>query len=107
MKGIKRTDNAGVIDAWRHHKRARNGRGSLSTVTGVATKATYLYSYNLLIGVNINGTCFLKDCTAPADEFHSLTTSCHVNKAKPFADVVMHPLVWEATPELKDREVPF
>ena len=111
MKGIKRTDNWGVIDAWRHHKRARNSRGSLSTSTVPQQyplpRTTYLYSYGLLIGVNIKGTCFLKDCTAPAGDFHSVTTSCHVNKAKALADVVMHPLVWEATPELKDREIPF
>jgi hypothetical protein len=46
------------------------------------------------------------DFTAPGGEFHSMTTSCHVNGAKVGASLVMHPRVWAAS-AFRNSEVPF
>jgi len=48
--------------------------------------------------------CVVADLTAPAGQFHSMTTSCHVNLAKRVASLVMHPRVWE-TCSFKDAEL--
>ena len=47
------------------------------------------------------------DYTAPAGGFKSVTTSCHVGRAKRVPGVtVMHPLVWVDSP-LSNEEIPF
>jgi len=86
--------NDSVLRAWRDGLKARNGRDTLRT------DGKHLWSYRLLIGIRKGGVCFLKDATAPCGEFHSVTTSCHVGKAKRYADVVFHPKVWDVTPEI-------
>jgi hypothetical protein len=56
-----------------------------------------LWSYSLKIGQRTAaGVCVVADFMAP--HFRSQTTSCHVSRAKRYADVVMHPLVWEQSP---------
>lgn len=58
-----------------------------------------LWSYSLKIGQRTDGgVCVVADFTAPAQQFRSMTTSSHVNRAKGYADMVMHPLVWEQSP---------
>jgi hypothetical protein len=89
---VSKNDN--VLRAWRDGLKARNSRNTLRT------DGKYLWSYRLLIGIRKNGVCFLKDATAPCGEFHSITTSCHVGKARKYADVVFHPKVWDVTPEI-------
>ena len=88
------TKNDNVLRAWRDGLKARNKRDTLRT------DGHYLWSYRVLIGVRKNGVCFLKVATAPAGEFYSNTTSCHVGKARKYADVVFHPKVWAVTPEI-------
>jgi hypothetical protein len=101
---IKRTDNSGVIKAWKAGEPAKNGRGSLHT------DGSALYSYDLHIGQRTAaGVCVLADYTAPAKGYHSQTTSCHVNLAKyPTVGgsvVIMNPKVWAHSP-LSERR-PF
>ena len=56
-----------------------------------------LWSYNLKIGQRTPaGVCVVADFMAP--HFRSQTTSCHVSRAKRYADMVMNPLVWEQSP---------
>ena len=56
-----------------------------------------LWSYNLKIGQRTPaGVCVVADYMAPY--FQSQTTSCHVSRAKGYADMVMNPLVWETSP---------
>jgi hypothetical protein len=86
--------NDDVLRAWRDGLKAQNGRNTLRT------DGHYLWSYRVLIGVRKSGVCFLKDATAATGEFYSNTTSCHVGKARKYADVVFHPKVWAVTPEI-------
>ncbi len=104
-----RMKNNSVIEAWKNGQDpATNHRRSLYVLADRhRTNSLWLYSYNEIIGVNINGTCFVKDLTAKTGHFHSVTTSGHVNKAKSVANIVMHPKVWKATPELYGQELPF
>jgi hypothetical protein len=67
--------NRNVIKAWMNGEKAINGRKSLHT-DGIR-----LYSYRLLIGVNVKGTCYLGDYTA-GGEFRSMTTSTHIGRAR-------------------------
>lgn len=67
--------NSSVIKAWRDGEKAVNGRKSLHT-DGIR-----LYSYRLVIGINVNGTCYLGDYTA-GGEFRSMTTSMHIGRAR-------------------------
>ena len=97
MEGDKDTmisTNDNVLRAWRDGLKARNSKSTLRT------DGRYLWSYRLLIGIRKGGKTFLRDATAPCGEFHSITTSCHVGKARQYADVVFHPKVWDATPEI-------
>tara|TARA_R110002051_G_scaffold244967_2_gene304774 strand:- start:20 stop:388 length:369 start_codon:yes stop_codon:yes gene_type:complete len=89
---IAKNDN--VLRAWRDGLKARNNKHTLRT------DGKHLWSYRLLIGIRKGGVCFLKDATAPCGEFHSVTTSCHVGKARKYADIVFHPKVWAVTPEI-------
>ena len=97
-----RTDNAGVIEAWQGGLSARNHKRTLTSVSYPNGRAE-LFSYNLKIGERTPAGVFvIADFTAPADGFHSMTTSCHVNLAKVHAcregAIVMHPKVWECSP---------
>lgn len=101
MKSI--LNNKQVIEAWQHGVRASNHRGTLQCYSDGS-----LYSYNLHIGQRTaSGVCIVGDYTAPAGGFKSVTTSCHVGRAKRVPGVtVMHPLVWTDSP-LSNEEIPF
>ena len=89
-----------VIALWTEGREARNHKNTLKAIDGD------LYSYNVKIGRRTEGgQCVVVDYTA-SGRFLSQTTSCHVGQAKRHADMVMHPLVWEASP-LSKEEVPF
>ena len=98
-----RGTNQTVIQEWSEGRSARNHKGTLTT------NGIYLYSYTVVIGIRLeSGVTIVKDCTAPAGMFHSMTTSQHVGAAKRVANTVMHPRVWEATPELHEfSDVPL
>jgi len=58
-----------------------------------------LWSYNLKIGQRTDaGVCVVADYMAGSGGFRSQTTSCHVSRAKGYADMVMNPLVWAQSP---------
>ena len=95
-----RLNNDGVIKAWQNGLSARNHRHSLTSVSYPNGRAE-LFSYNLKIGERTPaGVMVIADFTAPANGFHSMTTSCHVNLAKYQTGnpVIMNPLVWECSP---------
>ena len=81
--------NHKIVTAWKNGEKAINGRKSLST-DGVR-----LYSYRLLVGVNVGGTCFVGDYTSPGGSFRSQTTSQHVGRAKRASEHVFHPAIFE------------
>jgi|TARA_R110002110_G_scaffold261608_1_gene477447 hypothetical protein len=95
--------NSKVIEAWQRGERAANHRGTLKCYSDGT-----LYSYGLHIGRRTpSGVCIVGDYTAPAGGFRSVTTSCHVGRAKGIPGVnVMHPLVWVDSP-LSNEEIPF
>jgi hypothetical protein len=100
-----RLNNDGVIRAWQHGLSARNGRRSLRSVSYPNGRAE-LFSYNLKIGERTKaGAVVIGDFTAPANGFHSMTTSKHVNLAKREVDgpMIMHPRVWRHSPMGEDR----
>ena len=102
-----RLNNAGVIKAWQNGLSARNHKYTLTSVSHFNGRAE-LFSYNLKIGERTPaGVMVIADFTAPANGFHSMTTSCHVNLAKYQTGnpVIMNPLVWECSP-LSERK-PF
>ncbi len=109
MYGLEgpRLNNDGVIKAWTNGLSARNGRRSLRSVS-YPNGSAELFSYGLKIGERTkSGAMVIGDFTAPADGFHSMTTSCHVNLAKALAcregAIIMHPKVWECSPMSEDR----
>lgn len=98
-----RGTNQTVIEEWSEGRSARNHKGTLTT------NGLYLYSYTVVIGIRLeSGVTVVNDCTAPTGRFYSMTTSQHVSAAKRVANTIMHPRVWDATPELHAlSEVPF
>tara|TARA_Y100000592_G_scaffold7967_1_gene11199 strand:- start:1164 stop:1496 length:333 start_codon:yes stop_codon:yes gene_type:complete len=97
-----RLNNDGVITKWMNGVSARNHRLSLKSVS-YPNGSAELFSYNLKIGERTaSGAMIIADFTAPADGFHSMTTSCHVNLTKVHAcregAIIMHPKVWECSP---------
>ncbi len=93
--------NDNVISLWAEGREARNHKNTLKAIDGD------LFSYNLKIGHRTEGgQCVVADFTAGGGSYHSQTTSCHVGRAKRYADMVMHPMVWATSP-LSKEEVPF
>ena len=84
---MKKTNNNNVVEAWSNGRKAQSHNGNLRT-DGIK-----LYSYGLLIGINKGGNSIAFDYTAPAGHCYSVTTSCHVGRAKRYADEVMNPKV--------------
>lgn len=83
-----RTTNPEVPKFWSRGQAARSGNGQFST------NGESLFSYHKLIGRTLkDGTKVLLDYTAPAGWSVSQTTSTHVNRAKPHADLVINPSV--------------
>lgn len=94
--------NRNVISAWTNGKKASNARKSLST------DGKWLYSYKVAIGYRTsNGILVLGNYTSPGGSFQSVTTSCHVSKARRVVskDLVWHPLVFEASKDAFAQDV--
>jgi hypothetical protein len=99
-----RIRNNKVVKMWQEGKAARNHKFTLMSLA-LDDGTAELYSYHKKIGHRTaSGVCVVADLTAPAGQFHSMTTSCHVNLAKRVANLVMHPRVWE-TCSFKDAEL--
>ena len=87
---MSRMKNKLVIDSWTRGVAASSHNGALRT------DGVNLYSYNLRIGYRAKtGATILADYTSPGGQFYSVTTSCHVGKARGIACHVMHPAVFE------------
>jgi hypothetical protein len=95
--------NNEVIEAWQRGERAANHRGTLQCYSDGS-----LYSYSLHIGQRTPaGVCIVGDYTASGGGFRSVTTSCHVGRAKRVQGAcVMHTLVWAGSP-LRNEEIGF
>jgi|10_taG_2_1085330.scaffolds.fasta_scaffold76895_1 hypothetical protein len=102
LKKITST-NQEVIQMWIDGRPAVNHRGTLE-----ARPSGELYSYHLKIGQRVNGTAIVADYTARSGNFHSQTTSCHVNLAARFVHkgCLWHPDVWTFSP-LGQEVIPF
>ena len=95
---MSRMRNELVIDAWTRGFAADSHNGALRT------DGVNLYSYNLRIGYRSrSGSTILGDYTSPGGQFYSVTTSCHVGKARGYADHIMHPTVFQNS-EFKNED---
>ena len=84
-----RCANEQVLEKW------KNGEAAQSHTGALRTNGTSLFSYELKIGHRSrSGVTILGDFTSPGGSFHSMTTSCHVGKARQIADHIMHPVVF-------------
>ena len=98
--------NEAVIESWVAGKKSSNHKRTLMSMPR-PDGCVELFSYNLKIGHRTRaGVCVVGDFTAPTGSFHSVTTSCHVNKAKRVAAMVMHPKVWDVSP-VSDLDLRF
>jgi len=89
---MPRHRNCNVVRLWAAGQHSTNHKKTLQ-----ACKDGSLWSYNLKIGQRTPaGVCVVADFMAP--HFRSQTTSCHVSRAKRYADMVMNPLVWAHSP---------
>ena len=87
---MSRMKNELVINSWTRGVAASSHNGALRT------DGVNLYSYNLRIGYRAQtGATILGDYTSPGGQFYSVTTSCHVGKARGVVCHVMHPAVFE------------
>ena len=81
--------NSQVIQAFSQGKKARSWNENLRT------DGTTLWSYNKKIAHRTSGgVIVVGDFTAPGGQFHSVTTSGHVNRAKGVAHHVFHPRIF-------------
>ena len=95
---MTRLRNELVLGKWKDGESAASHNGALHT------DGRDLFSYNVRIGYRSHsGACVLGDFTAPGGNFQSMTTSCHVGKARSFADHIMHPTVFKNS-EFKNDE---
>ena len=95
---MNRFRNDIVLEKWKKGEPANSHTGSLHT------NGTSLFSYQMKIGHRAkSGTCVLGDFTSPGGSFQSMTTSCHVGKARGIADHIMHPVVFQKS-EFKNNE---
>ncbi len=87
---MTRLMNELVLQKWKDGEEASSHNGALHT------NGTSLFSYNLKIGHRSqSGVTIIGDFTSPGGNFRSMTTSCHVGKARGIADHVMHPAVFK------------
>ena len=87
---MTRLRNELVLEKWKDGEIAASHNGALST------DGTNLFSYKLKIGHRSrSGVTIVGDFTSPGGSFRSMTTSCHVGKARGIADHVMHPAVFK------------
>ena len=93
-----RLRNELVLQKWKDGETASSHNGALHT------DGTSLFSYNLKIGHRANsGATIVGDFTSPGGDFQSVTTSCHVGKARRVAGHTMHPVVFNNS-EFKHHE---
>ena len=97
------TCNQEVVQMWGEGRPAINHTGTLE-----AKPSGELYSYYLKIGQCVNGVAIVADYTARSGNFHSKTTSCHVNLAARFVHkgCLWHPDIWANSP-LGQDVIPF
>lgn len=89
------------------HEVARSwslGHEAKNSTESFWTDGKYLYSYALRIGVNALGRTALFEYTAQG-RYISVTTSCHIGIARPYADYTVSPSVEKYLEKLK-RELP-
>ena len=81
---MKRVSNHNIAPAW------AQGRVASSHTGNFWTDGRKLYSYNLCIGdTTEQGVKVLRDYSARGRHgFQSMTTSCHVGRARYYADIV-------------------
>ncbi len=95
---MTRLRNDLVLAEWKKGETASSHTGAL------CTNGRDLFSYNLRIGYRSrSGACVLGDFTSPGGSFQSMTTSCHVGKARTYADHIMHPVVFQKS-EFKNED---
>jgi len=95
---MSRLRNGLVLEKWKDGETAKSHNGALHT------DGTSLFSYNLKIGHRSrSGVTIVGDFTAPSGGFASMTTSCHVGKARAIADHVMHPVVFKNSEFIPDE----
>ena len=98
-KIMSRFRNDSVLAMWKKGKKASSHTGAL------CTNGRDLFSYNLRIGYRSrSGQTILGDFTSPGGDFRSMTTSCHVGKARSFADHIMHPTVFTNSEFKQDED---
>ena len=96
---MTRLRNELVLEKWKDGKSASSHTGALST------NGTSLFSYGLKIGHRSrSGTTIVGDFTSPGGQFTSMTTSCHVGKARHIANHVMHPAVFKNSEFIPDED---
>jgi len=96
---MTRLRNELVLEKWKDGETASSHNGALST------NGTSLFSYGLKIGHRSkSGATIVGDFTSPGGDFHSMTTSCHVGKARGVADHTMHPVVFTNSEFKQDED---
>ena len=96
---MTRLRNDLVLEEW------KNGETASSHTGALCTNGRDLFSYNLRIGYrSCSGQTILGDFTSPGGDFHSMTTSCHVGKARAIADHIMHPVVFQKSEFKQDED---
>ena len=96
---MTRLRNELVLERWRDGKEASSHTGAL------CTDGTSLFSYKLKIGHRAkSGATIVGDFTSPGGSFRSITTSCHVGKARAIADHTMHPVVFNNSEFKQDED---
>ena len=96
---MTRLRNELVLEKWKDGEAASSHNGALST------DGTGLFSYSLKIGHRAkSGATIVGDFTAPGGGFYSVTTSCHVGKARAVAAHTMHPVVFSNSEFKNDKD---
>ena len=95
---MSRMRNELVLDKWKDGESASSHNGALHT------DGTSLFSYKLKIGHRSrSGVTIVGDFPSPGGQFTSMTTSCHVGKARGSADHTMHPVVFKNSEFIPDE----
>jgi len=95
---MTRVRNELVLQKWKDGEAASSHNGAFRT------DGTSLFSYTLKIGHRSkSGATIVGNFTSPGGDFRSMTTSCHVGKARVVADHTMHPVVFRNS-EFKQNE---
>ena len=91
--------NGRVVLGWKLNRRCRS--------RSMFTDGSTLYSYGLPIGgTSESGLKVLREFTAKGF-FYSVTTSTHVNKARPYADIVVGVRGWSFLYYKEGHDRPF